>query len=65
MDVRSIDQGVGRAAGELVGKAGTSGTVDATVVLLANHGDRLLTSDPGDLQHLADAAGITVRIVAC
>lgn len=65
VDVRSIDQGTGRDAGELVGKAGTSDTIDATVVLLANHGDRILTSDPADLQHLAAAAGTTAIIINC
>ena len=65
VDVRSLDQGVGRDAGELVGKAGTSNTIDATVVLLASHGDRILTSDPDDLQHLAATAGITAIIITC
>ena len=65
VDVRAIDQGVGREAGELVGKAGTSDTIDATVILLANHGDRILTSDPGDLQHLAATAGTKAIIINC
>ena len=65
VDVHPIDQTVGRRAGELVGTAGTSDTIDATVVLLAAAGDRLLTSDPSDLQHLATTAGTQVVIVAC
>ena len=65
VDVRAVDQVAGRDAGELVGKAGTSDTVDATVVLLAGHGDRILTSDPDDLQHLAATAGIKAIIIHC
>jgi len=49
----------------LLGMAGTSDPVDATVVLLASPGDRILTSDPGDLTRLAEAAGSRAVIVAC
>ena len=55
----------GRQAGVLLGMTGTSDPVDATVVLLANPGDRILTSDPGDLTRLAEAAGSRAVIVAC
>lgn len=65
VDVRAIDQGAGRDAGELVGRAGTSDTIDATVILLANRGDRILTSDPSDLQHLVATAGTKAVIVSC
>ena len=65
VDVRPIDQDTGRAAGELVGAAGTTDTVDATVVLLADRGDRILTSDPDDLKHLAATARTAVVIVSC
>ncbi len=65
VDVRPIDQVAGRHAGELVSKSGTSDTIDATVILLANHGDRILTSDPNDLKHLATRAGTQAIIVNC
>ena len=65
VDVRAVDQVTGRAAGQLVGKAGTADTIDATVLLLANLGDRVLTSDPEDLKHLAATAEATVIVVAC
>ena len=55
----------GREAGELLGQAGTSDPIDATVVLLADPGDRILTSDPGDLTALAEAAKSRALIVAC
>jgi hypothetical protein len=55
----------GREAGVLLGQAGTSDPIDATVVLLADPGDRILTSDPGDLTKLAKAAESRAVIVAC
>jgi hypothetical protein len=55
----------GREAGVLLGQAGTSDPIDATVVLLADPGDRILTSDPGHLTALAKAAESRAVIVAC
>jgi hypothetical protein len=55
----------GREAGVLLGEAGLSDPIDATVVLLADPGDRILTSDPGDLTALAKAAESRAVIVAC
>ncbi len=65
VDVRAIGQAAGRDAGELIGKAGTCDPIDATVILLADHGDRILTSDPDDLQHLAATAGTKAIIISC
>jgi hypothetical protein len=65
VDVRAISHGDGRRAGVLLGQAGTTDPVDATVVLLARPGDRILTSDPDDLTSLASAAGNSAVIVAC
>jgi hypothetical protein len=42
---------------------GQSDAVDATVVCLAADGDDILTSDPGDLHVLAQAAEIHVELV--
>jgi hypothetical protein len=55
----------GREAGTLLGQAGTSDPIDAAVVLLADPGDRILTSDPDDLTVLAEAAKSEAVIVAC
>ena len=55
----------GREAGALLGRAGTSDPIDATVVLLADPGDRILTSDPGDLTALAEAARSRAVVVGC
>jgi hypothetical protein len=49
----------------LLGATGTSDPVDATVVLLAGPGDRVLTTDPADLTRLAEAAANRAVIVAC
>ena len=64
-DVRAVTQPDGRAAGVLQAEAGTSDPVDATVVLLAGPGDRILTSDPGDITRLAAAAGNRAIVIAC
>ena len=65
VDVRTVTQQDGRNAGALQAAAGTADPIDATVVLLAAPGDRILTSDPGDLTRLAEAAGNRPVIVAC
>jgi hypothetical protein len=65
VDVRAISHEDGRQAGVLLGQADTTDPVDATVVLLARPGDRILTSDPDDLTKLASAAGNSAVIVAC
>jgi hypothetical protein len=65
VEVRAIDQHDGRQAGVLLGLTGTSDPIDATVVLLASPGDRILTSDPDDLTPLATAAANRAVIVAC
>jgi len=65
VDVRTVTQQDGRDAGVLQAAAGTTDPIDATVVLLAAPGDRILTSDPGDLSRLAEAAGNRPVIIAC
>ena len=65
VDVRAVDQQDGRDAGVLLAAAGTADPIDATVVLLAAPGDRILTSDPGDLSRLAAAAANRPVIIAC
>jgi len=55
----------GRQAGALLASSGTADAIDATVVLLAAPGDRVLTSDPADLTRLAEAAANRAVIVPC
>jgi DNA-binding transcriptional MocR family regulator len=47
----------------LLARSGQSDAIDATVVCLAADGDDILTSDPGDLHALAQAAEIHVELV--
>ena len=65
VDIRAVDPEAGRAAGVLLGRANTSDPIDATVVLLAAPGDRILTSDPADLARLAGAVSNRAVIVPC
>jgi hypothetical protein len=63
LDVRPLDDALGRAAGELLAGARRSDVVDAALVLLAEDGDHIITSDPDDLEPLARAAGCHVEII--
>jgi hypothetical protein len=65
IDVRPVTPDDGRAAGVVLGVAGSADAIDATVVLLAGPGDRILTSDPGDFDRLAAAAGNRPVIITC
>jgi predicted nucleic acid-binding protein len=65
VDVRPVDDETGRAAGVLIGRAGTQDPIDATLVLVAHAGDRILTSDPQDIQRLVSAAGRSVPVIPC
>jgi hypothetical protein len=49
VEVRAVTQQDGRNAGVLQAAAGTADAIDATVVLLAAPGDRILTGDPAGL----------------
>jgi hypothetical protein len=57
IDVRSFDEPLGRAVGQLLASAGSSDVIDAAVVLLATDGDEIVTSDHDDLEQLARALG--------
>ncbi|WP_274558803.1 PIN domain-containing protein [Streptomyces spiramyceticus] len=62
-DVLPDDQRTGRAAGVVCGASATSDVVDAIVVATAvQHQAAVVTSDPGDLTHLADAIGVKIRL---
>ncbi|HUY66674.1 MAG TPA: hypothetical protein VMV06_07645 [Acidimicrobiales bacterium] len=63
MDIRPLGEGLGRAAGELLGATRRSDLIDASIVLVASDGDEIVTSDPGDLRPLAVASGIHVELV--
>ena len=65
VDIRAVSERDGREAGVLQAMAGTADAIDATVVLLAVPGDRILTSDPGDITLLAAAAENRAVVVVC
>lgn len=62
-DVRPLDEPLGRRAGVLLARAKRADVVDAALVLLANDGDTIVTSDPKDITALARAADLDVEIV--
>jgi hypothetical protein len=63
LDVRNLGDSLGRKAGELLALARESDVVDAALVLLAEDGDVIATSDPNDLEPLARAAGRHIELV--
>lgn len=63
IDIRRLDATLGRAAGELLARAKQDDVIDAALVLLANDGDRVITSDPDDLAPLARAADVDIELV--
>ncbi len=64
IEIRAIDEALGRRAGILLARTRRSDVVDAALVLLAADGDSILTSDPDDIEPLAFAAGVHVDIIA-
>jgi hypothetical protein len=63
VDVAGLDDGLGRRAGMLLARSGLADAIDAAVVCLAGDGDDIVTSDTGELQTLALAAGIHVELI--
>lgn len=61
--VAPLDEKLGRRAGVLLAKVGSSDVIDAAVVLLAADDDLVLTSDAGDLADLAAATHRRIEIV--
>lgn len=63
MRVIALDEGLGKRAGVLLGRARRSDVNDAAIVLLAEPGDQVLTADPDDLGPLAEAAGLEIDLI--
>ncbi len=61
--IRPLDAALGRAAGELLARTRQHDVIDAALVLLAQDGDRIYTSDPDVLAPLARAADLDVELV--
>jgi hypothetical protein len=63
VEVVPLGDALGRRAGALLVQAGGADVIDAAVVLLAQHDDVIITSDPDDLRQLAEAAGTPVELL--
>ena len=63
VDVRALDEELGKKAGMLLARSIVTDAVDAALISLAVDGDDILTSDAGDLRALAEAAGVHVDLV--
>jgi predicted nucleic acid-binding protein len=63
IDIRPLDESLGRAAGELLHRARRHDVIDAALTLLAADGDSIITSDPDDIEPLARASGLHVELV--
>jgi predicted nucleic acid-binding protein len=62
-DILPDDQAAGRAAGVACAASGTADVVDAIVIATAvRHQAPIVTSDPGDLTHIADSIGVKIRL---
>jgi S1-C subfamily serine protease len=62
-EVVALDEQLGRRAGMVLALSGHRDAIDAAVVCLAGDGDDILTTDPGDLRDLAEAAGVHVELI--
>lgn len=62
IEVHPLDDELGRRAGVLLKRSGTSDVIDAALVLLAGDGDEIITSDPRDLTVLTEHAGLDVEL---
>ena len=63
MDVRPLEESLGRASGALLSLTHRSDVIDAAVALLTEDGDRIVTSDPLDLEPLVAASGRHVELI--
>ncbi len=63
IEVRPLDEQLGRAAGELMRTTRTSDAIDAAVALLAVDGDDVITADVDDLELLVAATGRHVELI--
>ena len=63
IEVRALDESLGRAAGELLAASGLTDVIDAGVALLAADGDEIVTVDREDLEQLAATLGRHVELI--
>lgn len=65
VDVIAVDERLGKQAGVLLGRTGSNDAVDAGVVAVAQTGDRIITSDAGDIGPLVTASGRSILVIPC
>ena len=63
VEIHALDDSLGRVAGELLAVSRRTDVIDAALVLLAHDGDRIVTSDPDDIEPLAAASGRHVELI--
>lgn len=63
MNIRPLDETLGRKVGALLADSGTKDVIDAALVLLADDGDEIVTSDLGDIAVLTGRAELHLDIV--
>ncbi len=63
VDVRPLDERLGRSAGELLGASGRSDAVDAALALVSQDGDDIVTSDHDDFRVLLETVGRHVELI--
>jgi hypothetical protein len=63
IEVRPLDDSTGRGAGELLAAVRANDVIDAALVLLADDGDQIVTSDPDDIAPLAAEWGRFVELI--
>jgi hypothetical protein len=59
----TLDAVAARDVGRLLGRSRTADVVDAHVAGLTPSGAVVLTSDPGDIEHLLEVRGVAARVV--
>jgi hypothetical protein len=63
IEVKPLDEGLGRSAGELLGATRMTDVVDAALALLALDGDEIVTLDTDDMEVLVEAVGQHVELM--
>jgi hypothetical protein len=63
-EILPLDEELGLKVGRLLGRSGARDVIDAALVLLAEDGDEIITSDPSDLAVLSAYTGIGVEVIS-
>ena len=63
VDVKSLDEALGRLAGELLGATRMADVVDAALAMLAVDDDEIVTLDTDDLEILVAATGRHIELL--